>query len=140
MTKKAMIHNFWTTSPFLSLTKVELVAPLRVKTLSVCMKKNSKEIVSISSWCRFKLTGVNCITIIITNLTINTLLSPLLLFTITNVFFITIVNPWNPKSDKHLISPYNISPESHVKVMRIKEMITNQRGFWLVNKISLSAP
>ena len=49
-------------------------------------------------------------------------------------------NPLNPKSDKHLISPYNISPESHVKVMRIKEMITNQRGFWLVNKISLSAP
>ena len=29
------------------------------------------------------------------------------------------------KSDKHLISPYNITPELHFKVMRIKEMITN---------------
>ena len=35
------------------------------------------------------------------------------------------VNPLTPKSDKHLISPYNISPESHIKVMRIKEMTTN---------------
>ena len=47
-----MIHNFCTTIPFLSLTKVELVAPLRVKNLSVCMKKNSKEIDSVSSWCK----------------------------------------------------------------------------------------
>ena len=29
------------------------------------------------------------------------------------------------KSDKHLISPYNVTPELHIKVMRIKEMITN---------------
>ena len=35
------------------------------------------------------------------------------------------VNPSTPKSDKHLISPYNISPESLMKVTRIKEMITN---------------
>ena len=34
-------------------------------------------------------------------------------------------NPLTPKSDQHLISPYNISPESHTKVMRIKEMIKN---------------
>ena len=47
-----MIHNFCATIPFLSLTKVELVAPLRVKNLSVCMKKNSKEIDSVSSWCK----------------------------------------------------------------------------------------
>ena len=33
---------------------------------------------------------------------------------------------WTSKSDQHLISPYNITPESHIKVMRIKEMITNQ--------------
>ena len=38
------------------------------------------------------------------------------------------VNPLNPKSDKHLISPYNITPESHIKVMRITEMITNKRS------------
>ena len=31
-----------------------------------------------------------------------------------------------PKSDQHLISPYNITPESHFEVMRINEMITNK--------------
>ena len=35
------------------------------------------------------------------------------------------VDPLNLKSDKHLISPYNITPESHIKVMRIKETIIN---------------
>ena len=35
------------------------------------------------------------------------------------------VNYLTPKSDEHLISPYNITPESHIKVMRIKEMTTN---------------
>ena len=35
------------------------------------------------------------------------------------------MNPLHPRSDKHLISPYNITPESHIKVMRIKKMITN---------------
>ena len=34
-------------------------------------------------------------------------------------------NPLTLKTDQHLISPYNITPESHIKVMRIKEMITN---------------
>ena len=29
------------------------------------------------------------------------------------------------KSDYHLISPYNVTLESNIKVMRIKEMITN---------------
>ena len=38
-------------------------------------------------------------------------------------------NPLNPKSDQHQISPNNITPESHIKVMRIKEMITNGRSF-----------
>ena len=35
------------------------------------------------------------------------------------------LNPLIPESDQHLISPYNITPESNIKVMRIKEMITN---------------
>ena len=35
--------------------------------------------------------------------------------------------PFNPESDWHLISPYNISPESNIKIMRIREMINNQR-------------
>ena len=50
------------------------------------------------------------------------------------------INSLNPKSDQHLISLNNITPELHIKVMRIKEMITNQRSFWLGNKFSLSAP
>ena len=29
------------------------------------------------------------------------------------------------KNDQHLISPYNITPESNIKVMRIKEVIIN---------------
>ena len=36
-----------------------------------------------------------------------------------------VVNHLTPKSDQHLISPYNVSLESKIKVMRIKEMITN---------------
>ena len=34
-------------------------------------------------------------------------------------------NPLTLKSDQHLISPYNITPESRIKVMRINEMIIN---------------
>ena len=49
-------------------------------------------------------------------------------------------NPFNPNRDEHLISPYNITPESHIKVMGIKKMIINEGGFWLVDKISLSTP
>ena len=51
----------------------------------------------------------------------------------------TSLKPLNPKSDKHLISPYKITPESHMKVMRIKEMITREGTFWFANKFSLSA-
>ena len=43
-------------------------------------------------------------------------------------------------SDQYLISLYNISAESHINFMRIKEMITNKRSFWSVNKLSWSAP
>ena len=53
---------------------------------------------------------------------------------------ITIINPLNLKSDQLLISPYNITSESNIKVTRIKEMITNQKSSWLSNKFSLSAP
>ena len=30
-----------------------------------------------------------------------------------------------PESDEHLISPFNITPQSNIKVMTIKEMIIN---------------
>ena len=33
------------------------------------------------------------------------------------------VNPLTPKSNKHLISPYKITSDSHIQVMEIKEMI-----------------
>ena len=38
------------------------------------------------------------------------------------------------KSDLHLqvISPYNITPVSHIKVMRIKKMINSQRSNLIV--------
>ena len=36
-------------------------------------------------------------------------------------------NPLTHKSDWHLISPNCITPESNIKVMRIKELITNKK-------------
>ena len=36
--------------------------------------------------------------------------------------------------------PYNVNPESHSKVAKLKEMITNWRSFWVLIKFSLSAP
>ena len=47
------------------------------------------------------------------------------------------VNPFTPNSDLQLISPYRITTESHIKVMRIKEIIAF-RSLWLLNKFSLS--
>ena len=38
---------------------------------------------------------------------------------------VELINPLTPKSDWHLISPYCITPESNIKVGRIKELITN---------------
>ena len=55
-------------------------------------------------------------------------------------FYINILNPLTPKSDQHVISPHNVSRESHNKVTRMKETINNLRSFWLLNKFSLSAP
>ena len=34
-----------------------------------------------------------------------------------------LLNSLTFKSDQHLISPHNITPESYIKVTRIKEMI-----------------
>ena len=36
-----------------------------------------------------------------------------------------ILNPLTLKSDQHQISPYNITSESNIWVLRIEEMITN---------------
>ena len=40
------------------------------------------------------------------------------------------VNPFNPKSDQNLFSPYCNPAESFIKIVRIKEMIANLRGFY----------
>ena len=37
----------------------------------------------------------------------------------------------------HLISPYNITSKSHIKVTRIKETITEKRNFGWLKKFSL---
>ena len=39
-----------------------------------------------------------------------------------------VVNLLTPKSDQHLISPNNITPESHIYVTRRKEMIITKRS------------
>ena len=38
------------------------------------------------------------------------------------------------------MSPYNITPELYIKIMKIKEIVTREGTFWLANKFSLSAP
>ena len=55
------------------------------------------------------------------------------------VLFDCFVNPLILESDQHLISPFNLTHESNIKVMRIKEMIINWRTYWLLNKFSLQA-
>ena len=50
------------------------------------------------------------------------------------------LNLLTPKSDWQLISPYHITPESNIKVRRIKELITYELSSWLLDKFSLSAP
>ena len=47
------------------------------------------------------------------------------------------INPLNPRSAWHLISPWDITTESHSDVMRIKEMITNKRTFFIGKQILL---
>ena len=48
------------------------------------------------------------------------------------------IDPLNPKSDSHLMFPYNITRESKIDVTRIKEMVTNRSNSRLFNKFSLS--
>ena len=38
--------------------------------------------------------------------------------------FWTYLNYLTPKGDEYVISPYNITYESYIKIIRIKEMIT----------------
>ena len=54
-------------------------------------------------------------------------------------YFICDTNPLIPKSDLHLTCPHKIPPESHLRVTRIKQITTNWRSSWMLNKFSLSA-
>ena len=47
-------------------------------------------------------------------------------------------NPLSSKSDLGLISPYSITAESNMKLMRIRKMMENLINLWLSNKFSLS--
>ena len=49
------------------------------------------------------------------------------------------VKPSTPKPDKHVISPNSITSELHIKVMRIKKMVTKYRSSWLLNEFSFLA-
>ena len=46
-------------------------------------------------------------------------------------------NPLILKSDHHLISPYNISPDSNIKIIGIKEMIKKLKKILIVKQILL---
>ena len=64
-------------------------------------------------------------------------------YSISNVFctmhtMMQTVNLLALKGDQHLISPYNITPESNSKVTRIEETITNQISSRLLTKFSSS--
>ena len=52
---------------------------------------------------------------------------------------LTSFNRFTSKSDQHLISPYNITLESHIKVVRIIGMITNYRSSWLLTNDILTS-
>ena len=61
-----------------------------------------------------------------------------------NVWAISIpflLDPLNPKSDQHLISPYINTVKSHITIMRIKgNDHQTKKLYWLLDKFSLSVP
>ena len=51
--------------------------------------------------------------------------SPRLLEHLASICNVGVINTQTPKSDRHLISPNIITPESNIKDTRIKKVITN---------------
>ena len=45
------------------------------------------------------------------------------------------VKPLTPKSDKHLISPNNITPKSNIEFRRIREMIGKLKKLLIVRQV-----
>ena len=56
------------------------------------------------------------------------------------VWFILKFNSLTHERDWHLIYPYHITPESNIKVRKIKGTLHQQKKLLIVKKISLSAP
>lgn len=54
----------------------------------------------------------------------------------TNVAFLL----FTPRSNKQFIYSHNIAAKSNIKVVRIKEMITNERSSQMLNKFSWPIP
>ena len=50
----------------------------------------------------------------------------------------TVNNTLIPESDQHVISPFNITPESYIKVMRIKEMLRKRESRLTYQLFSIS--
>ena len=48
-----------------------------------------------------------------------------------------LLNLLKPESDQHLISPYTITPKLHMKVTRIRKMITNKKKLLISKQILL---
>ena len=46
------------------------------------------------------------------------------------------LNPLNPKSDQHEISPYNINALENIVVVRIEYMIREDESIWYFTKFS----
>ena len=44
---------------------------------------------------------------------------------LASIYNVGVINTQTPKSDRHLISPNIITPESNIKDTRIKKVITN---------------
>ena len=54
--------------------------------------------------------------------------------------FTSPINSLTRKRDQYLISPYIITVQSHITIMRIKEMITNFLALDCFNKFAWTAP
>ena len=50
----------------------------------------------------------------------------------------TVNNTLIPESDQHVISPFNITPESYIKVMGIKEMLRKRESRLTYQLFSIS--
>ena len=55
-------------------------------------------------------------------------------------FLSSFVNPWTPKSDLHLNYPYDITPESRIKVMSFRMLLCHWVGWYKADSQFLVEP